>query len=385
MRSFIKETSAEEFLQQRAVSGMLESEIPLVGQIYRKFDAANFPITEKILFGASRGQVAMTVSVTNAGKTTFCLNMVLTLAAGGEFPPLATRPEKPRRIIFIDGENTKGELQDDLRVMMRDFLPMERLLVEDNLLLVCDEFIDDKQLTLDNQFHFEAIRQRALDFKPDLIVIDTVAALYLLKNENDNAEIARVVMRPLKALASQVGSAIWLMHHCGKKSEDSGSASGALSGRGGSNFGSLARSVIKLTAPDKTDKTRVVLSVEKSKGYRVDDLVLRLDRESRWFRVTDETPPVQMTLKDEIVELVTREMTTVEIAGACAFFARRTVEDALRVLVSSGKLNRIRKGIYGPLLSARSTLPIEDCGSGETDSDTDASTVQPPEDMGLPL
>ena len=97
-----------------------------------------------------------------------------------------------------------------------------------------------------------AIIECAQRFQPDLIVVDTLSALFTLRSENDNAEIKNVVMQPLKKMAKDANAAVWLLHHIGKQNEDGQASVGAYSGRGGSNIGALARTVV-LLKPDKHD------------------------------------------------------------------------------------------------------------------------------------
>lgn len=361
MEDIFTDYSASEFDKLYGDSTVFIPSTDSVGVLYRDFKTQIFPNAEKILFGGCRGQVILTIAGTNVGKTTKVLNCSLTLAAGGRLIPLIDQKGVQRRVMLIDGENTKSELQTDLKVMMRDWSPIEQMFVEENLLLVCDEFINDEPLNLSNPNHVAAIKQKALEFKPDVIVIDTAAALFSLNNENDNAEVARVVMMPMKALASQTNSLVWIQHHSGKQSEDGNNTNAAYRGRGGSNFGALARTVMTLTAPDKSDKTRVVFSVAKSKGYFQEDVVLRLNRDSRWFTVTNEVLPVVRTCYDDIVELITVEMSTVSIVDQLkGKYSRRAIEDSLALACERGMLCRVRRGYYAPPIAATETTSSYD-------------------------
>jgi hypothetical protein len=106
--------------------------------------------------------------------------------------------------------------------------------------------------------------------------------------------------------------------------------------------------VLRLTAPDKSDKGRVVLSVAKAKGYRIKDVVMRLDFDSRWFYVTNETPPVVLTSYQKTVQSVMREMTTAEIieAGENLGNAKRTTEQNLKDAIRNGHLLPVRRDVY---------------------------------------
>ncbi len=278
--------------------------------------------------------------------------------------------------MIIDGENTQAELQRDLKTMTRDFPPILVKTIDNNLLFVCDEYVNSDLLDLKDPAHMEAVIERAKDFKPDLIIVDTMAALFALRNENDNAEVKSYVMSPLKRLAKEANAAVWLLHHIGKQSEESSTVNAAYSGRGGSNFGALSRTVIKLSAPDKSNRNRVVFSVAKSKGYRLDDLMMELDFDSRWFTVSNEPPPKPVSSREEIVKFITKEFATKEIVNAFeGKYSKRTVEDKLSQAVDYGEILNLQRGRNKPIDSADSAEPLSNsgkCGS-EVELENDSS------------
>jgi hypothetical protein len=345
---------------------------PPIGLLWSEFRKQEYPPIERFLFGLSRGQVGMSIASTNVGKTTYALNTALSLAAGRPFMPFVTAHDGGRRVMIIDGENTRQEFQADVNRMVRGWYMWEHEAVENNLLTLCDEEIDDEPLALTNPRHFAAVLHSAEEFKPDLIIVDTMAALFDVRNENDNAEIKQYVMSPLKYLARATNSVVWLQHHIGKQSEDAAAAINAYRGRGASNLGALSRAVIALTAPDKKERERVVLSVVKAKGYRLDDVVMRLDPVSRWFSITDEKPPVVTTSFDDVIAYVIEKGGAQKSDIVTAFlgkYGERTVEDALTEAVRRGKLSKPKRGLYEPPKSAPSAPSYSASGTAETESD----------------
>jgi AAA domain-containing protein len=338
---------------------------PPAGLLWGDFKRQNFPVAELIVFGIRRGNVGLLVAETNVGKTTLALNVGLTLAADRTFLPIVEMQRGGLRVMYIDGESARAELQEDVLRMLHNWPFTERNLVDRNLLLLCDEEFDGEALDLANARHREIVRRAAREFKPDLIVVDTLAALFNLENENDNAEIKKRVMSPLKSLAKEVNAAVLLTHHIGKpRSEEGNIRSHAYSGRGASNFGGLARSVAVLNAPDRSDKGHVVLSMQKAKGYRLKDVTLHLADKSRWFTVTGETPLEAPSCLNDVVTFVTRPTRTSEIVDALkGKHKKRTVEDALRKAVERGKLKASGRGWYEPLETTATTLPYGDRGN----------------------
>jgi RecA-family ATPase len=388
---FGSSVSFDEFERLHGDGNSESMNIPSVGLLWRELKSITFPEIERVLFGLGRGQVGLVVASTNIGKTTLALNLTLTLASGGTFPPIIKESSAGRRVMFIDGESTKGEFQADLKRMMRDWSPFEQLSIDDNLLVLCDEEIGDALLNLSDPNHMAAVMLKAQEFKPDLIIVDTMAALFDLENENDNAEIKSRVMSPLKRLAREANATVWLQHHVGKQSEEARTNAHAYLGRGGSNLGALARSVVTLTVPDRRDPQRVILSVPKSKGYHLPDVVMHLDLASRWFTVKDEAAPKVASSLDDVVQFVTKEMSTAEIVEAFkGKYGKRTVEDNLSLAVERELLRKARRGRYAPVSSTPSA-DVNSCfgnfGNGDEkgdDSDIDCANVSD-EDNDLPF
>ena len=171
-------------------------------------------------------------------------------------------------------------------------------------------------------------------------------------------------MTPLKIFGKEADAAVLLLHHIGKQSEDSFAVNSAYSGRGGSNFGALSRTVIKLSTPDKADKSRVVFSVAKSKGFRLPDLMMKLDIESRWFNVSNEPPPKILSTYEEIVKFITKEFSMKEIAEHFeGRYGKRTVEQNVKQAFERGDILKVRQGWYAPISSADSAEPNKQSGN----------------------
>jgi hypothetical protein len=225
------------------------------------------------------------------------------MAAGRTFYPFVKEHPGGRKVMFIDGESTLPELKADLELMMRDWSQSERELVEQNLHVVCDEEINDEPINLSEPEHLAAITEAAREFEPDLIIVDTLSALFTLRDENNNSEIKKVVMQPLKNLAREANAVVWMLHHIGKKNEDGKSTVGAYAGRGGSNIGGLSRVTANLTQ-DKMDAERVVFELTKAKGFRLKPVLMQLNHDSRWFVPLNEKPEPKMTNYELIVSTV---------------------------------------------------------------------------------
>ncbi|HXQ39552.1 MAG TPA: AAA family ATPase, partial [Anaerolineales bacterium] len=202
-------------------------------------------------------------------------------------------------------------------------------------------------LNLSNATHLQELTATATNLKPDLIIIDTLTALFTLQSESDNAEVSKRVMRPLAKLACDSGAAVLLIHHIGKQSEDAHAGSKAYRGRGASAIGAFARLVL-LLKPDSNDEQRVNLICAKSKGQRFDDVVLRLDPNTRWFANTGEAAVKQKSNYQLIVEFVgaNRETKRAEIDRHMAPVSKASITRLLKSAVSNGHLQSPKQGWY---------------------------------------
>ena len=199
-----------------------------VGMLWRDYESRTFVEAERILFGLRRGNVGMLVAETEAGKTTLALNLCLTLAANRTFPPIVGENSGGRRVMYVDGESTQAEFKEDMRHMIRHWSAAERALLDENLFILCDEEVDEELLDLAIHNHVTAVADAARLFKPDLIIVDTLAALFSLDDENSNAEVKKKVMQPLKRLAREANAALLLLHHIGKPKMEEGHSTHTL-------------------------------------------------------------------------------------------------------------------------------------------------------------
>lgn len=110
-------------------------------------------------------------------------------------------------------------------------------------------------------------------------------------------------MRPLSKLASDTGAAILLLHHIGKLSEDAQAGTKAYRGRGASAIGAAARLVL-LLKQDSIDPDLVGLSCAKVKGKKFSDVLLKLQRDARWFVNTGAAPAKELTSYQRVVAVV---------------------------------------------------------------------------------
>lgn len=182
----------------------------------------------------------------DVGKSTTFLNVAVSLACGRQFHNIVTNSE-PRRVAYLDGENSEYFLNSDLKVMAASLTEREQRMVRENLSLMVDFDLADQEPKLTNKDHFEIILDELVRFDPDIIIIDTVASWFELKNENDNSEVEKKVGTVCKRIAKKCNAAVVILHHAGK-SKDEKTFSAMYKGRGASAFQAFARTIINLDA-----------------------------------------------------------------------------------------------------------------------------------------
>jgi len=277
------------------------------GITWAQFSRIKFDNPEKVMLGLSRGNIGELVASTNVGKTTLMLNLAISACSNRTFEPLLNEQLVAKRIMYIDGEATKAELQADLKKMLETCSPAQRELLKNNLCLICDEELNYEPLDLVNPIHLEKVQEKALSFQPDLIVVDTLSALANMEDENDNAKVKKEVIQPLKTLARKSNSAVLILHHSGKFSEGSPQAVDAYKGRGASAFGALSRVVLNLKEV-RNSNGKVALSCSKVKGDKFENVVMELDQSSRWFKVVNGKDAQNLirneTSYDQVIKIV---------------------------------------------------------------------------------
>jgi hypothetical protein len=322
------------------------NEFEKIGFTYGELIKLDLPAREEICFGLGRGEVGLLNSVNNAGKTTLLRNLMISLGIGKPFPPFGNF-SLSKRVAFLDFEDTLSFLRRDLSVMLTNFSDLEKSRFNDNALLIC-EYADGQgeDLSLSKLQHLGVLTENLIKFAPDLIIVDTISSAFQIRDENNNAEVRRFIMRPLKQLAKDVGAAVIATHHIGKPKIEEGQAKEAsFRGRGASSFADMARLVLNLEK-DSVDQT-VTLVCAKVKGAKFTDLKFKLNLETRWFESQGECREV--TNYSLLLEMFAdgREYSTKEVVDEFnGVMSVRNTKSYLNKAVENKDLEKVRHGIY---------------------------------------
>ena len=332
---------SEKFKKLSEKSGSNEN----LGFTFGELATLDLPPREEIMFGLGRGEVGIMNAVNNAGKTTVLRNLMVSLCTGKSFPPFGNF-NLPKRVAFLDFEDSLSFLRNDLSKMLWNFTDADKARVNDNALLICDARINDEELSLSNSLHLFSITNRLRSFAPDLIIVDTISSAFQIRDENNNAEVRKFITRPLKTLAKDCNAALIASHHIGKaKIEEGYSKEASHKGRGASSFADMSRLVLNLEK-DGVDET-VKLICAKVKGTKFTDLKLKLNSESRWFEAIGESREVtNFSLLMEMFSDGKMYSTKDVVEEFDGVMSERLVKSNLNQAVKRNDLRKVRHGIY---------------------------------------
>lgn len=137
--------------------------------------------------------VSMIYGPGGGGKTFIALRLGLDLAQAG------------KRVVYVMGEGGTGP---DQRVRAWE------LLNDADADAIPFSIVDEMPTAIDQEAMIEFAREMA-DYRPDLIIVDTLAWFALGYKENDASEMMRVV-RALTTVSREIGCAVLAIHHTGK-------------------------------------------------------------------------------------------------------------------------------------------------------------------------
>jgi hypothetical protein len=321
--------------------------------------------------------VGQLVSVTNVGKSTLLRNAIVALLSETPFLPLVTEKHKPVKVLYVDCEGTASSLRHDIAVMKQS---RSGAGIDTNLLLWVDGEIDGEPISLSRSSHLETLARIVRENEVGLVVIDTVSTAFNIRNENDNAEVKRLVMGPLVGLARSCNCAVVFAHHHGKPSESGGEK--AYYGRGASAFGALSRTVLTLRKDETKGEGYAVLELAKSKGPQFAPTLLKLNRETRWFEQCCETPAPSLPAPSvtDIAAWVTQQAGKAKTGDIVQAFksraSERSIKDRLAEALKLGLLTQEKQGSYQTPDFVQSCNSYRDCTTAQTqENDTEEYTV----------
>lgn len=324
---------------------------PLLGAItVEQLKLTVFGRQEMILQGLYKGDWGLVVGIGSVGKTTFLHNLCICLAAGKSFPPIIPDSQPPRRILYLDFESNPWRLQQQIQTLCESLTDDENMFVDQNLHFAIEPQTNNGPWRMTDLQSLQNLARYIKQHKIDLVVVDTLSQAAALTDENNNAEVQRKVVTPIRRLVKHCDVAVLLLHHEGKGKMQTGENYLQYKARGASSLIDAARYQITITPVDKEKKGQVEVVNSKDKGNGFKGVIMELDQKSRWFSMLGY---ITKTLKAsevimETLENQQSEITLDDLAALVPGIAKKTISNNLAELVKSGRVTKTEHGTYRP-------------------------------------
>lgn len=157
----------------------------------------------------AKGAVTLLSGEAKAGKTTFMFKVLDAMRQGGD---VVGYPIRKGKVVYFT-ENTELVISQKARQIFKGSPTAHiKVIYRDNEDLEGLEFGEGIALVFENAKRFGA----------DLVVVDTLAGLSAIEDENEAASVARA-LRPFRVAAKRHDVAVVLVHHLGKSGSERGS------------------------------------------------------------------------------------------------------------------------------------------------------------------
>jgi RecA-family ATPase len=209
--------------------------------------------------------LAMVSGWRGLGKTYFALSIAYAIASGGEV--LGWKAERPRKVLYVDGEMDPGDLQERLAAIhaaaIKDGNGDPKAAME-NLILLCDGEQANGMPDLAGEVGRARIEAKLKETGAEVLMLDNLSALFRNMGASANEEESWIVAQDWLVKLRRDRRTVLLIHHTGKPDKN-----GNTKQRGTSKREDVLNTSILLQLPKKQDKHRVNFVVEftKARGF----------------------------------------------------------------------------------------------------------------------
>lgn len=185
----------------------------------------------------NRREFAILSASAKTGKSMFALRVAIAIASGKSFLGFEVVPGK---VMYLQTEISDFELRNRIERMLSSVTREQEDAVNKNV------HISTYRLKLDRPENRESLKSVLEIEKPDLLILDPFYELHSSSFKEDSSDDVAPLLREIKKIAHDVGCAILLIHHQGKKNEGFTSPSPSHSHRGSSSFGDVPDASISM-------------------------------------------------------------------------------------------------------------------------------------------
>jgi hypothetical protein len=269
--------------------------------------ATDMPKRSQLLSPWLREQESCLVwAAAGVGKTMFTLSLALGIAGGGSL--MGWSSPRPRRVLLIDGEMPLDDLQERLRMLAGTVEGVDIQAAGTNLTVLArhgqspDAIFPDFGKEEEQDANLALVRS----YNPDVVILDNLSTLATVANENDTAEVQKVVKFLARLKQARVGCIV--VHHANK---------GGQQFRGNTMLATTFEVIIGL----KRDKSGDVLDTSGTTRFHLE-----------WTKFRGRRDP---SVGDRAVHLADRE-------GRLTWVSERPEDEVLEALASLIRTSRYR-------------------------------------------
>ncbi|MBZ4219410.1 MAG: helicase RepA family protein [Chlorobium sp.] len=269
------------------------------------------------------------------GKTTLLFNILYGVVLGRDV--LGFRISKPKKVLYMNGENSPGTLQSLFKHFRKYFCIDEE---EENK--VRDNFIfHSAGLRLQKASVLEEIRGNLAEIRPQILILDPLKNFY--SGDENSSESMGEFMRVVRELMQEFNLTVIIIHHTGKKQNQDA----INSGRGSSLLADDAE-VTAAFRKNASQKGRFELEVIPR---NCEEFTFHLMREPEryWqFSLTDKPEVKPDHILIGILDSLPSQFKTgaFEDAAGKRSIKRSTCFDKIKILENMGIIKRIGHGLY---------------------------------------
>jgi hypothetical protein len=309
---------------------------PVIGHTLKVLDARDWPVPEDIISPwLKQGESCMIWAGTGVGKTMLSLTLALLVAGGGTMAGWSNN--RPRKVLYIDGEMRTADMVERLRLLAGTLEGISRLAAWSNLEIrsrqdqkpdvefydICDTETQDQLCAYLRKQGFE------------MLILDNLTTLSSVKDENDAA-----AMRPLLGFMHKLkrdGIATILVHHSNK------SGNGY---RGSTAIATTFEAIIGLKRPETaaSDETKFSVEFDKFRCRRseaVKPKVFSLEPQG-WVSEDNDSDDIGRLLK----AIETCTYTTQGAAGTALGFDKTKTSRLLGKAKADGRTDAVKLAAY---------------------------------------
>jgi len=266
------------------------------------------------------GTLIVLAGYAKTGKSTFAYPLAVAVSQGRSF---LNYPTKRGAVLILAVEEHRRDVV--LRLVRVGMQPDDPLKVKIGAL-------DGSSRTLND------IRKYILKNKIELVILDTISRYWNVRDENNNAEVARA-LKPFLVLARDTGAAVVLIHHQSKSGGEHGKGI-----RGGSAVLDIVDQALILERRHGGNPTHRTLKTLGRYDESPGELAIGLE-DGEW--VNHGTPQENSPAADErkVLNALSEEPIETETLAKKAGISRKRAEKALETLEE--KIVKKGKGVRG--------------------------------------